>query len=168
MPGRTRISPCLWFNDQAEEAARFYVRVFKDGRITAISRYGKAGFDQHQRPEGSVMTVDFELDGTTYTALNGGPHFSFTEAVSLMVECDTQEDIDYFWEKLSEGGDPKAQQCGWLKDRYGLSWQVVPREMAAWMADGPTPASERAMEAMLTMKKLDLAALRRAYAGGAA
>jgi predicted 3-demethylubiquinone-9 3-methyltransferase (glyoxalase superfamily) len=160
-----RISPCLWFADQAEEAARFYAGIFPNSRITAITRYGEAGFEIHHRPAGSVMTVDFELDGQLFTALNGGPLFTFNEAISLQVNCDTQEEIDYYWDKLSKGGDPKAQQCGWLKDRYGLSWQVVPARMAELFKDADSPGAKRAMEAMLEMKKIDLAALERARAG---
>jgi predicted 3-demethylubiquinone-9 3-methyltransferase (glyoxalase superfamily) len=162
-----RISPCLWFADEAEEAARFYTGVFKNSRITGIIRYGKAGFEVHQRPAGSVMVVEFELDGHPFTALNGGPVFKFTEAISLQVNCATQEEIDYYWEKLSAGGDPAAQQCGWLKDRYGLSWQVVPGMMNEFFKDGDSAGADRAMEAMLPMKKLDIAALRRAHAGKA-
>ena len=121
-----RIRPCLWFNDQGEEAARFYTGIFPNSRIVATTRFSEAGFEIHQRPSGSVMTVTFELDGQQFTALNGGPMFTFNEAVSLQVNCATQEEIDHYWEKLSAGGDQKAQQCGWLKDRYGLSWQVGP------------------------------------------
>ena len=163
-----KISPCLWFADQGEEAARFYTGIFKNSRITKITRYGTAGFEIHQRPVGSVMTVEFELDGQAFTALNGGPLFTFNEAVSLQVFCDTQEEVDYFWEKLSEGGDPNAQQCGWLKDRYGLSWQVIPVAMNEMFDDHESPATQRAMQAMLQMKKLDLAELQRAYDGAAA
>jgi len=159
----TRIVPCLWFAEEAEEAARFYTGIFKNSRITAISRYGKAGYEVHGRPEGSVMVVAFELDGQPFTALNGGPLFTFTEAISLQVLCNTQEEIDYYWEKLGAGGDPSAQQCGWLKDRYGLSWQIVPRQEQLFY-DG-TPGAERAMEALLKMKKIDLAELERAYEG---
>lgn len=162
-----RITPCLWFAEEAEEAARFYTGIFKNSRITAITRYGKAGFEVHRRPAGSVMVVAFELDGHPFTALNGGPLFKFNEAISLQVLCDTQEEIDYYWEKLSAGGDPKAQQCGWLKDRYGLSWQVVPRMEEFFYRDERSPGAERAMEAMLRMKKIDLAELRRAYEGAA-
>ena len=162
-----RISPCLWFADEAEEAARFYTGIFDDSVITAITRYGEAGFEVHGRPAGSVMTVVFELDGLSFTALNGGPAFTFNEAVSLQVECDTQEEIDYYWGRLSEGGDPRAQQCGWLKDRFGLSWQVVPAGMAEMMADPESPGAKRAMDAMLRMKKLDLGELRRAHDGTA-
>ena len=161
------ISPCLWFADEAEEAARFYAGIFKNSRITAVTRYGKAGFEAHRRPAGSVMVVAFELDGQPFTALNGGPVFKFNEAISLQVNCATQEEIDYYWEKLSAGGDPAAQQCGWLKDRYGLSWQVVPSMMNGFFKDGDSAGANRVMEAMLPMKKLDIAALRQAHAGKA-
>lgn len=160
-----RLSPCLWFANEAEDAAKFYTSIFKNSRIIGITRYGKAGFEVHGRPAGSVMMVAFELDGLAFTALNGGPVFKFNEAVSLQVLCDTQEEIDYYWEKLTQGGDPKAQQCGWLKDRYGLSWQVVPRMEALFYRDEKSPGAERAMEAMLQMKKIDMAALERAYQG---
>jgi len=160
-----RIRPCLWYADQAEDAARFYVGIFPNSSIGMITRYGKAGFEIHKRPAGSVMTVEFELDGMTFTALNGGPIFTFNEAVSFEVHCDTQEEIDYYWEKLSAGGDPKAQQCGWLKDRFGLSWQVVPEIMADMVRSENSEKWERAFAAMLTMKKLDIAALKRAYDG---
>ena len=162
-----RISPCLWFDDQAEEAARFYAGIFRNSRIVAVTRYGSAGFEIHGRPAGSVMTVVFELDGQSFTALNGGPVFTFTEAISLQVHCATQEEVDYYWEKLSAGGDPKAQQCGWLKDRFGLSWQVVPNGMEEMLADPESAGAQRAMNALLRMKKLDVAELRRAYAGSA-
>ena len=162
-----RISPCLWFADEAEEAARYYAGIFPNSRITKITRYGTAGFETHHRPAGSVMVVAFELDGHSFTALNGGPVFRFNEAVSFQVNCASQEEIDHYWEKLSAGGDPKAQQCGWLKDRYGLSWQVVPDDMDEMFADEASPAGERVMEAMLRMKKLDIGALRRAHVGKA-
>ena len=160
-----KISPCLWFADEAEEAARFYTGIFKNSRITTITRYGKAGFEAHHRPAGSVMVVIFELEGQSFTALNGGPAFTFNEAISLQVHCATQQEIDYHWEKLSAGGDPKAQQCGWLKDRYGLSWQIVPNFMDELFKDENSDGSQRTMEAMLQMKKLDIAELRRAYDG---
>jgi predicted 3-demethylubiquinone-9 3-methyltransferase (glyoxalase superfamily) len=164
---KQRITPCLWFSDEAEEAARFYTGIFKDSRITRTTRYGEAGQEVHGRPPGSVMVVQFELDGHTFTALNGGPHFKFNEAISLQVNCDTQQEIDYYWEKLGAGGDPKAQVCGWLKDRYGLSWQVVPTGMDEMFEDEKSPEAARAMEAMLRMKKIDIAELRRAYEGSA-
>lgn len=160
-----RISPCLWFADEAEDAATFYTGIFKNSRITGITRYGSAGYEIHRRPAGSVMMVAFELDGQSFTALNGGPVFKFNEAVSLQVNCKTQEEIDYYWEKLTAGGDPKAQQCGWLKDKFGLSWQVVPPMDELFKQDERSPGAERAMEAMLQMKKIDIAALRRAYEG---
>jgi predicted 3-demethylubiquinone-9 3-methyltransferase (glyoxalase superfamily) len=163
-----RIRPCLWFDSEAEEAARHYVGIFRNARVTRVTRYGEAGFEIHGRPAGSVMTVEFELDGQPFTALNGGPAFTFNEAVSLEVHCDSQEEIDYYWERLGAGGDPKAQQCGWLKDRYGLSWQVVPRDMDELFDDETSPGARRAMEAMLKMKKLDVAELRRAYEGAGA
>jgi len=160
-----RIRPCLWFDDQGEEAARFYTAIFPNSRIVEITRYGEAGFEVHQRPAGSVMTVVFELDGQRFTALNGGPLFTFNEAVSLQVYCASQEEVDHYWERLGEGGDPSARQCGWLKDRFGVSWQVIPEEMDAMFQDPESPATQRAMKAMLGMKKLDIAELRRAYAG---
>ena len=163
---RQRITPCLWFADEAEEAARLYTGIFKNSRITTITRYGSAGQEVHGRPPGSVMTVAFELDGQTFTALNGGPVFKFNEAISLQVNCETQDEIDYYWAKLSAGGDPNAQQCGWLKDRYGLSWQVVPNFMSELFAKESSPGAQRAMEALLRMKKLDIAELRRAYEEG--
>lgn len=162
-----RISPCLWFADQAEEAARYYVGIFKNSKIKAITHYGEAGKEAHGRPAGSVMTVLFELDGQTFMALNGGPAFTFNEAVSLMINCKSQDEIDYYWDKLSAGGDPKAQMCGWLKDRYGLSWQVVPANFDEWYKDGNPAAAARTMNAMLQMKKLDMNALERAYEGKA-
>jgi predicted 3-demethylubiquinone-9 3-methyltransferase (glyoxalase superfamily) len=160
-----RIQPCLWFDNQGEQAARFYTEVCPDSRITAIARYGEAGHDIHGRPAGSVMTVQFELDGQPFLALNGGPMFRFNEAVSLMVSCGTQDEIDHYWNLLSEGGDPAARQCGWLKDRYGLSWQIVPARMASWMGGPDMAASQRVMQALLGMHKLDIAALERAHAG---
>jgi predicted 3-demethylubiquinone-9 3-methyltransferase (glyoxalase superfamily) len=158
-----KISPCLWFDGQGEEAARFYVSIFKNSRIGTISHFGKEGFEVHGRPEGSAMVVTFFLDGQEFSALNGGPHFRFSEAISLMVRCESQAEIDYLWEKLGAGGDPKAQQCGWLKDKYGLSWQIVPTAMEEMMASTDRAKSGRVMNALLKMKKLDLAALQKAY-----
>jgi len=160
-----RIAPCLWFDHQAEDAARFYTGIFKNSKIGAISRYGEAGREVHGRPPGSVMTVEFELDGQAFTGLNGGPLFKFNEAVSFQVNCATQAEVDYYWDKLTTGGDPEAQQCGWLKDKFGVSWQVVPVEAVALFMDPDPAKAGRAMEAMLTMKKLDIAALQRAHAG---
>lgn len=167
MPAINPIVPCLWFADQAEEAAKYYVGIFKNSRIRQTTRYGTAGQEIHGRPPGSVMTVEFELDGHAFTALNGGPHFQLNEAVSFQVMCKSQQEIDYFWEKLGAGGDPKAQQCGWLKDRFGLSWQVVPEGMDDMFKDEKSPGAERVMNAMLQMKKLDMDALGKAYAGKA-
>ena len=160
-----RLTPCLWFDDQAEDAANYYVSIFKDARINAIMRYSSAGQEFHHRTPGSVMVVNFELDGHTFTALNGGPLFKFNEAVSFQVNCKTQDEIDYYWERLGEGGDPKAQQCGWLKDKYGLSWQVVPEGMEEMLQDAESPGAQRAMNAMMQMKKVDMDALQRAYDG---
>lgn len=160
-----KITPCLWFDDQAEAAAEFYVGIFPNSKITSIARYGEAGKEIHGRPAGSVMTVNFELDGTPFTGLNGGPIFKFSEAISLQVFCETQAEIDRFWDKLSAGGDPAAQQCGWLKDKFGLSWQIAPTGMDEMMAGGVSKKSERAFKAMLQMKKFDIAALRKAYDG---
>jgi predicted 3-demethylubiquinone-9 3-methyltransferase (glyoxalase superfamily) len=167
MPTTRRISPCLWFADEAEEAARFYTGIFRNSRIVAISRYGEAGQEVHHRPPGSVMTVAFELDGQAFTALNGGPAFKFNEAISFQVSCADQEEIDHYWDELSAGGDPKAQQCGWLKDRYGLSWQIIPEAMGELFGNEKPGGSQRAMQAMLKMKKLDIAELRRARDGAA-
>lgn len=161
----TRIVPCLWFADQAEEAAAFYTSIFSNSRICSVTRYGTAGFEIHRRPAGSVMTVDFEPDGQRFTALNGGPVFTFNEAVSFQIMCETQEEVDVYWEKLTAGGDPKAQQCGWLKDTFGLSWQVVPEGMQEMLSNPESEGASRAMTAMLQMKKIDLGALKRAYAG---
>jgi predicted 3-demethylubiquinone-9 3-methyltransferase (glyoxalase superfamily) len=161
---KTKISPCLWFDHQAEDAARFYTGLFKNSKIGAISRYGEAGKEIHRKPPGSVLTVAFELNGQSFTALNGGPVFKFNEAVSLQIECETQDEVDYYWEKLSAGGDPNAQQCGWLKDKFGLSWQVVPTALPKLLTDPDTAKSQRVFKAMLEMKKLDIAGLERAFA----
>ena len=160
-----KITPCLWFDTQAEEASRFYTSVFPNSKIVAITRYPDAGQEIHGKPAGSVMTVLFELDGQAFTALNGGPHFKFTEAVSFQIECDTQEEIDAYWDKLGAGGDPAARQCGWLKDRFGLSWQVIPKGMEKIFEDSSSPAAQRAMNALLEMKKLEIEKLERAYRG---
>jgi predicted 3-demethylubiquinone-9 3-methyltransferase (glyoxalase superfamily) len=159
-----RITPFLWFDDQAEPAARFYTGIFKNSKIGMISRYGEAGSDVHHRPAGSVMVVQFELEGQSFAALNGGPLFKFSEAISFEIGCETQQEVDYYWDKLSAGGDPKAQQCGWLKDKYGLSWQVVPTVLGALMTDPDPARAGRVMQAMLQMKKLDIAELERAAA----
>ena len=162
-----KITSNLWFAYEAEEAANYYVSIFKNGRVKKITRYGKEGHDIHKMPEGTVMTVEFELEGQTFVALNGGPVFKFNEAVSFIVNCDSQEEIDYYWERLSRGADKEAQQCGWLKDKYGLSWQVVPRQLSEMMSDRVTKRSESVMKALLHMKKLDIKKLEEAYNGEA-
>jgi predicted 3-demethylubiquinone-9 3-methyltransferase (glyoxalase superfamily) len=158
----TRIAPCLWFDGRAEEAARYYTGIFDNSRIVGTTRYGKAGHEHHGMAPGSVLTVAFELDGLFFTALNGPPMFRFTEAVSFQVMCDTQAEIDRYWVRLGEGGDPAAQRCGWLKDRFGLSWQVVPAMLPALLAG---PGSERVMQALFPMKKLEIEPLQRAARG---
>ena len=154
-----KISPFLWFDDQAEEAARFYVSVFKNSKLGTVARYGDAG----PGPKGAVMTVAFELDGQRFTALNGGPLFKFTEAVSFVVDCADQAEVDRLWDALCEGGEPS--QCGWLKDRFGLSWQIVPTELMMLIGDPDPVKAKRATQAMLRMTKIDLADLRRAHSG---
>ncbi len=158
-----KITPFLWFDSQAEEAAKFYVSIFRNSKIGTISRYGKEGREIHIQPEGRVMAVDFELDGQAFTALNGGPLFKFNESVSFQVHCESQEEVDHYWNALSVGGDPKAQQCGWLKDKYGLSWQIVPNVLGKLLGDKDAAKSGSVMKAMLQMKKLDIAGLMRAY-----
>jgi predicted 3-demethylubiquinone-9 3-methyltransferase (glyoxalase superfamily) len=159
-----KIAPCLWFAHEAEEAARYYTGIFPDSKILKVARYGEAGKEHHQQQPGTVLTVQFELAGQTFTALNGGPVFKFSEAISLQIYVEDQQELDYYWGKLTSGGDPKAQVCGWLKDKYGLSWQVVPRRMVEWFGD-PNEKSERAMSTMMTMGKLDIAVLEKAYNG---
>jgi predicted 3-demethylubiquinone-9 3-methyltransferase (glyoxalase superfamily) len=158
-----KITSNLWFDTQAEEAVKFYTSVFKNAKVGRISHYGKEGKEIHGMKAGTVMTVEFQLEGQNFLALNGGPHFKFNEAISFIVHCDTQEEIDYYWEKLSAGGDKKAQVCGWLKDKFGLSWQIVPTIMAELMADANPKKAGNVMKAMLQMKKLDIAALKKAY-----
>ncbi len=165
MPTIRKIIPCLWFDSQAEEAAKFYVSVFERSRITGLTHYGQEGQEVHGGKPGSVLTVAFELDGQPFTALNGGPLFRFTEAVSFQVKCETQDEIDRYWSKLSAGGDEKAQQCGWLKDKYGLSWQVVPAVLPDLIGDPDPAKAGRVMKALLQMKKLDIKALKQAHAG---
>jgi predicted 3-demethylubiquinone-9 3-methyltransferase (glyoxalase superfamily) len=154
-----KIIPNLWFDTQAEEAASFYISVFKNSRIVSVNHYTEAG----PRPAGTVMTVEFELDGQRFVGINGGPQFTFDEAVSFQITCDSQDEVDYYWERLSDGGE--ESQCGWLKDRYGLSWQVVPTGMDEVFADPDPERARRAMQAMLGMRKIDVAALRRAADG---
>lgn len=156
-----KISPCLWFHNEAEEAANFYVSVFEDGKILNITHYSESSAEASGQPQGSVMTVVFEIDGQQFMALNGGPIFKFSEAVSLMIHCDTQDKVDYYWEKLSAGGE--EGQCGWLKDKYGLSWQVVPTALGELLSRGDAEKSESVVKALLPMKKIDIAALQKAY-----
>ena len=155
-----KVTPCLWFDTQAEEAARFYASVFKNSKIGKISRYGKEGFEIHGKEAGTVMTAEFEIAGQKFLALNGGPQFKFNEAVSFQVHCETQEEIDYFWSKLAEGG--QEGPCGWLKDKFGLSWQVIPTALPQLLTD--ENAAQRVMKSMLQMRKIDIAALKRAQA----
>jgi len=157
-----RIAPCLWFDSEAEEAARFYKSIFSNSRIVKVSHYGEVGKEIHGRLPGSVMVVAFELDGQPFTALNGGPVFKFNEAISLQVYCETQQEIDYYWDKLAQGGD--KQQCGWLKDKYGVSWQVVPSMIDELVGDPRSPGAQKAFAAMMLMKKIDIAALKKAHA----
>ncbi|WP_447987605.1 VOC family protein [Nitrospira sp. Nam74] len=155
------ITPCLWFNDQAEEAARFYVSIFKNSKLGHITRYGEAAAEVSGRPKGSVMTVMFEIEGQEFVALNGGPHFKFSEAISFMVKCETQQEIDEMWEKLSQGGE--KGQCGWLKDKYGLSWQIVVPMLDEMLQDPDPEKTNRVMQAILQMDKLDIKSLKQAY-----
>jgi predicted 3-demethylubiquinone-9 3-methyltransferase (glyoxalase superfamily) len=159
-----KITPFLWFDDEAEEAANFYVSVFKNSKIGSITRYDEEVAKASGRPEGSVMTVAFQLDGQEFTALNGGPQFKFTEAISFVVNCETQQEVDELWGKLSEGGE--ESQCGWLKDKYGLSWQIVPTILMEMLQDKDAEKSKRVTQAMLQMNKLDIKTLRRAYEEG--
>jgi predicted 3-demethylubiquinone-9 3-methyltransferase (glyoxalase superfamily) len=158
-----KITPCLWFNDNAEEAVNFYTSIFKNSKIKTIARYGDAGAEASGRPKGTVMTVTFELDGQEFMALNGGPHFTFSPAVSFMANCTTQAELDELWEKLSEGGT--TEQCGWLRDKYGVSWQIVPTVIEAMFQDRDPEKTERVMKAILQMEKIDIETLRRAYQG---
>jgi predicted 3-demethylubiquinone-9 3-methyltransferase (glyoxalase superfamily) len=160
-----RITPFLWFDHGAEAAANLYVSVFDDARITRVVRYGKVAARASGQPEGSVMTVSFELDGQGFAAINGGPVFHLTPAVSFVVNCDDQAEIDHFWHALAAGGEPAAQQCGWLKDRFGVSWQIVPAGLAAWLDDPDHARGARVMQALLTMKKIEIEPLLQAAAG---
>jgi predicted 3-demethylubiquinone-9 3-methyltransferase (glyoxalase superfamily) len=160
-----KITPFLWFDTQAEQAAEFYTSIFKNSRIKQINRYGRAGYETHGQEAGMVMTVEFDICGQTFMALNGGLLFEFTEAVSFAIACENQEEIDYFWSKLSEGGE--ESRCGWLKDKYGLSWQVVPAVSPQILNDADPAARDRVMDAVLQMKKFDLQRLQQAYEGGA-
>jgi len=154
-----KITPFLWFNDKAEEAMKFYVSIFKNSKVVTVTRYGDAG----PGPKGSVMTAAFQIEGQDFVALNGGPQFTFSPAISFVINCQTQKEVDYFWQKLSEGG--KTNQCGWLDDKYGLSWQVVPTILSKLIADKDPAKSQRVMKAMLQMEKLDIKRLKQAATG---
>src|SRR5258706_7833056 len=160
-----KITPNLWFDKNAEEAVKFYNSIFNNSKIGKVSKYGKEGYDIHGMKEGTVMTIQFWLEGQEFIALNGGPHFNFNEAVSFIVNCDTQAEIDRYWEKLSTGGDKKAQVCGWLKDQFGLSWQIVPKVLPEMLVDSDSKKSQRVMKEMLQMKKIDIETLKQAYNG---
>jgi predicted 3-demethylubiquinone-9 3-methyltransferase (glyoxalase superfamily) len=159
-----KITPFLWFDNNAEEAVNFYVSIFKNSKVGKVTRYNEASAKAAGRPEGSVMTEEFQLEGQNFVAINGGPHFKFTEAISFVVDCETQEEVDYFWEKLTADGGQESQ-CAWLKDKYGLSWQIVPRILIEMLNDKDAQKAQRVMQAMLQMKKIDIATLRRAYEG---
>ncbi len=158
-----KITPFLWFDNQAEEAVKFYTSVFRNSKIGTLVRYDDAGAKAAGKPKGSVMTAAFQIEGQDFTAINGGPVFKFTEAVSFVVSCETQADVDHYWTKLGEGGDEKAQQCGWLKDKFGLSWQIVPTALSRLLGDKDAKKSQRVMEAMLQMKKIDISKLQQAF-----
>ena len=158
-----KISPCLWFDDNAEEAVQFYLSIFKNSKVGNVTHYGKEGFEIHKKKEGSVMTIDFEIEGQKFLALNGGPIFKFNEAISFQIYCETQDDVDYYWDKLTEGGDKNAQVCGWLKDKFGVSWQVVRNILVKMLQDKDSKKTENVMRVMLQMQKLDIKALTKAY-----
>ena len=158
-----KITPCLWFDNQAEEAVNFYVSIFKNSKVGSITRYGEEGYEIHGRPAGTVMTVEFQLEGQGFVALNGGPVFKFNEAISFQVHCKTQEEVDHYWEKLSKGGDKNAQQCGWLKDKYSVSWQIVPTVLPKMLQDKDAKKSQRVMKALLQIHKQDIKTLKQAY-----
>jgi predicted 3-demethylubiquinone-9 3-methyltransferase (glyoxalase superfamily) len=159
-----RITPCLWFDDQAEEAVAFYTGIFRNSKIAKVARYGEAGHEIHGKRAGTVMIVAFELDGQAFTALNGGPMFKFTEAISFVVNCETQNEVDYFWEKLLADGGQESQ-CGWLKDKFGVSWQITPTVLIDMLNDKDAKKAERVMKAMMQMQKIDIKTLKEAYAG---
>ncbi|SKB06871.1 Glyoxalase superfamily enzyme, possibly 3-demethylubiquinone-9 3-methyltransferase [Prosthecobacter debontii] len=161
----TTITPCLWFNDQAEEAVAFYLSIFENAKITDTTYYTDAGTEEHGHKADTVMTIAFELNGQTFTALNGGPHFTFNEAISFQIPCDTQEEIDYYWNRLAEGGPAEAQQCGWVKDKYGVSWQVFPKRLVELTLDPDRDKARRVIKAMLAMKKIVLADIEKAAEG---
>lgn len=158
-----KITPFLWFDGKAEEAVNFYVALFRNSGIDTVTRYGKEGARASGMPADAVMTMAFRIEGQDFVALNGGPHFKFTEAISFVVNCESQEEVDYYWERLSAGGDPAAQRCGWLKDRYGVSWQIVPKVLGSLLQGPDAARSGRVMQALLQMTKLDIKALQQAY-----
>jgi predicted 3-demethylubiquinone-9 3-methyltransferase (glyoxalase superfamily) len=158
-----KITPCLWFDTEAEEAANFYVSVFKGSKIRSVNRYGKGGQEVHGKPPGSVMAVEFEIEGQRFVALNGGPQFKFDEAISFQIHCKSQEEVDYYWSRLTDGG--KEVQCGWLKDQFGLSWQVVPSQLLEMLSSGDAAKTERVTKAFMQMKKFDIKKLRHAFDG---
>jgi predicted 3-demethylubiquinone-9 3-methyltransferase (glyoxalase superfamily) len=160
-----KIAPCLWFNHNGEEAVSFYTSVFKNSSVGDRTYYTKSGFEHHHMPEGTVLTIEFKLEGVDFVVLNAGPEFKFTEAISFVVNCDSQEEIDYYWGKLTEGGDANAQICGWLKDKFGISWQIVPTDFTEMLKSKDREKAERAMAAMMQMKKLDINQLREVYNG---
>ena len=162
MSAMKKITPCLWFDSEAEDAASYYVSIFPNSRIGEISRFGEAGQEIHHKPVGSVMAVEFELDGNPFVGLNGGPMFKFSEATSFQIFCETQEEVDHYWNHLTKGGDADAQQCGWLKDKFGVSWQVIPNVLIELLKDPDAAKSQRVANAMLQMKRMDIAGLQRA------
>ena len=153
----------MWFDNNAEEAVQFYVSIFKNSKIGNVTHYGKEGYDIHKKKEGTVMTIDFEIEGQKFLALNGGPIFRFNEAISFQIYCETQDEVDYYWDKLTEGGDKNAEVCGWLKDKFGVSWQVVPNVLVKMLQDKDSKKTENVMRVMLQMQKLDINALTKAY-----
>lgn len=160
-----KITPNLWFDNTAEEAANFYTSIFKNAYVGNVTRYGKEGYEIHGGAEGTAMTVEFQIEGQQFVALNGGPHFTFNEAISFIVNCESQKEVDYYWDKLSKDGDPNAQQCGWLKDKFGVSWQIVPALLTELINDSDPEKSGRVFAAILKMKRIDIAKLRQAYEG---
>jgi predicted 3-demethylubiquinone-9 3-methyltransferase (glyoxalase superfamily) len=160
-----KITPFLWFDSQAEEAAKFYTSIFRDSKMCRVTRYLSEGQEIHGREPGSVMVAEFQIEGQAFTALNGGPLFKFNESISFVVHCESQEEVDHYWNQLSAGGDPKAQQCGWLKDKFGVSWQIIPNILLKMLADDDREKANRVMRAMLGMNKIDIAELERAYRG---
>ena len=158
-----KISPCLWFDNNAEKAVQFYVSIFKNSKIGNVTHYGTEGYEIHKKKEGTVMTIDFEIEGQKFLALNGGPIFKFNEAISFQIYCETQDEVDYYWDNLTEGGDKNAQVCGWLKDKFGVSWQVVPNVLVKMLQDKDPKKTEKVMRVMLQMQKLDINALTKSY-----